>query len=1199
MRPISLTIKGLHSFRQEQNVDFTSISDVGIFGIFGPTGSGKSSILDAITLALYGRVERSDANRVGIINQQEDKVYVKYIFALALAKSSLIYTVERVYSRIDNQRLKSTLARLVLSESGKEVVIADKEKEVTKEIEAILGLTVDDFTRAVVLPQGKFAEFLTLKAADRRPMLERLFRLDQYGKKLKDKAQNRENNFKKQRDELLAKMEVLSHASKDNLDNIREVMHESKNIVKENEKEIKTFLIDYNQKQNRWENQLKLIDINNLLDDLNNNEDINAENITKKKNAEKARLIEPTLDLYNKLNDDKSRSNNRINELKELKEILQKETSNKKDILDNYKNIVQTETSFLTEKKIKLQEALEWEKQIKDFNNEIVNLNCDLEEVISKDSIQRKDYENIHKETTEIKNEINNLKKIIENTTILTSERKQVDRAWDILRDQKRIDEEIKKINIDLKEYKMKIKDIEKKIDSELKKIKENESFYAKIEDEIRNMNNNKPIELEDWYKTDRSLTELVINTNLLEDNYINVESLKNEQESYEEERKTLRKGIKELKQLINKKENMLKEDKDELISIEDKDYENLARKLAVKLEKGKPCLVCGSTDHPFPPIKDILANQEIENRFSLLKDNVYKYELELVDLTSELRELENKLSIIDANLEKNVSDLNKHKIMLDKRHLELPKEYKDLTINQINDKVNQEKKLHEDLKEDLDKWTAQFNQTQEKIKSTKENINKDKYKYKLLLSQVSNIKESEEKTIKLLANFKKEKESNDNKLTSINIDWDYNKIELVKKQIDETGEKQEEIRKELKDLEEISLKKESIIKEIENQSLEYKNKREQIGILLDNKNESKIKLEMKLNGLTDNLSANEAISKVTERLEQISKDLVKHEDNWNQKNNELIKTVTTINSEQAVLDNILIQYTSTYEKLAKFINVENWESIQTIEQNLMLQEHYEELCQEIKTYNDRKNLLMEQKRELLEKLDGLKLSDEEWLSLQEQKTKLEENIERNKLKLSESTFKYQQLEKEYDKYIKYDLKRKEIQYELDIASELNQILRGNSFVDFIAQEYLHNITIIASEKLRQLTRNRFSLEVDELGVFRLIDELNGSLSRPVQSLSGGETFLASLALALALSSQIQLKGEHPLEFFFLDEGFGSLDSDLLDTVMMTLEKLNSGNLIVGIISHLPELQSRVNRRFILEPPDSKGNGSRVKLEFA
>ena len=102
-----------------------------------------------------------------------------------------------------------------------------------------------------------------------------------------------------------------------------------------------------------------------------------------------------------------------------------------------------------------------------------------------------------------------------------------------------------------------------------------------------------------------------------------------------------------------------------------------------------------------------------------------------------------------------------------------------------------------------------------------------------------------------------------------------------------------------------------------------------------------------------------------------------------------------------------------------------------------------------------------------------------------------------------------------------------------------------------------------------------------------------------VTSLSGGETFLTSLALALALSEQIQLKGQSPLEFFFLDEGFGTLDNNLLDTVIDSLERLSSKERVIGLISHVPELRSRIGRRLIVDPPSSQGDGSRVRVEKA
>ena len=83
-----------------------------------------------------------------------------------------------------------------------------------------------------------------------------------------------------------------------------------------------------------------------------------------------------------------------------------------------------------------------------------------------------------------------------------------------------------------------------------------------------------------------------------------------------------------------------------------------------------------------------------------------------------------------------------------------------------------------------------------------------------------------------------------------------------------------------------------------------------------------------------------------------------------------------------------------------------------------------------------------------------------------------------------------------------------------------------------------------------KISGGNYALEINESAEFIIRDNKNGGAIRPSDTLSGGEMFITSLALALALSSSIQLNGAAPLEFFFLDEGFGSLDDDLLDTVM-------------------------------------------------
>src|SRR5690606_35793701 len=125
----------------------------------------------------------------------------------------------------------------------------------------------------------------------------------------------------------------------------------------------------------------------------------------------------------------------------------------------------------------------------------------------------------------------------------------------------------------------------------------------------------------------------------------------------------------------------------------------------------------------------------------------------------------------------------------------------------------------------------------------------------------------------------------------------------------------------------------------------------------------------------------------------------------------------------------------------------------------------------------------------------------------------------------------------------------------------------------------------------------RYAIEVDSAGGFIIRDDANGGVRRPVGTLSGGETFLTSLSLALALSAQIQLRGKYPLEFFFLDEGFGTLDPDLLETVVAALEKLHMDRLTVGVISHVPELRARLPRRLIVQGANVSGGGSTVLME--
>ena len=113
-----------------------------------------------------------------------------------------------------------------------------------------------------------------------------------------------------------------------------------------------------------------------------------------------------------------------------------------------------------------------------------------------------------------------------------------------------------------------------------------------------------------------------------------------------------------------------------------------------------------------------------------------------------------------------------------------------------------------------------------------------------------------------------------------------------------------------------------------------------------------------------------------------------------------------------------------------------------------------------------------------------------------------------------------------------------------------------------------------------------------------VIDHYNAT-ERSVKTLSGGESFQASLALALGLSDEIQsYAGGIQLDAMFVDEGFGSLDEQSLDQAVKALNNLTEGNRMVGIISHVAELKERIEKKIVITKLRGKdGIGSKVTIE--
>lgn len=189
MIPVKLTIEGLYSYQERQIIDFSDLTEAGLFGIFGNVGSGKSSILEAIMYVLYGETERlnsKDKRAYNMMNLKSNLSYIEFDFFNFEQK---LYRATREFKR-NSKRFEDVKSPTV-------VFYEQKENEWIplnhSKAEEIIGLSYENFKRTIIIPQGQFKEFIELGAKDRTQMMKEIFGLHRYDLQDKVAALNSRN----------------------------------------------------------------------------------------------------------------------------------------------------------------------------------------------------------------------------------------------------------------------------------------------------------------------------------------------------------------------------------------------------------------------------------------------------------------------------------------------------------------------------------------------------------------------------------------------------------------------------------------------------------------------------------------------------------------------------------------------------------------------------------------------------------------------------------------------------------------------------------------------------------------------------------------------------------------------------------------------------------------------------------------------
>ena len=1174
MKILKVKSLNINSLKGLFEIDFEKfLKDESLFAITGPTGSGKSTILDVISCALYGRTARLvNPNDLMSRHTWECLCEVEFEIKGIVYRSSWSQKRARKSPQGNFQS-----AKMEVSEVKTSKVLESYLSRVPKYIEDLSGLDFERFKQSMMLAQGGFDAFLKARENERSSLLEKITGTHIY----KQVSQEIYDTYLSHKKDIDTKQSVL--ASIDLLD--LDIINTKTKLLADNKKEKKDF--DKKEKDLTklflWRENLEKLELDNskYINEYKNISDIKKD---KKEDfkilelANKALNIESLNSSINALektsSEDKILKGNLDKESKELNTSLLLKAKELKDFTIVYED--EKMTYDLNTKKVK--DIREISTQIQEKSSQKSSLDIKINKqkdenlsILSSLESNKKDFDLINEIITKVKNELELTKKdeslkeklalILKSindydseSSTLSQTKKDLDSSVLKELNQK---ESINKLNISYDEVKQsyellekEYKDIQDLTKDDINKENDLRKQIRSIEDLLKKIN--------DYNKILSSITiEEGKRLKLKDENII-------------------------LKQRIAEKTKLIKEIEPHLETLrEKKDAEALIVKYEddrLRLKNNEECFLCGSQDHPFitnnikinidetsQKIKEktILLEKEkkelntLEKSFLITEEKINSFSLEIKKEEKNKNEIEDIFKTNDfklkddsiETLEENKTTISQEldQIVVNRLKKDSLLILRDKSQKDINEKkdflVNKEKELLQ-VSSNIRKLKEDKNISESKIKVLSEELLKEFSFYNL--SFYNTYKDSYEilnQRKDSFINNQKQLKENEEKLQSINIE------------IKEKETKVLSIKNSLKD-DEVLISK--LKEEITN--LQDKNKS-----ILDIKN---------INTYEEDI--NNKHKNTTTKYNSLSKDLSSlriKDESFKQQIESIDKKIFNNYDELKSFEN----------KFEKALEENDFKSKEEFIKAILEKDLREKLsfqCNEIEAkYVEVSTLKVDTANKLKEQKD-LNLTSKELVGIKKELDEIQSSIDEVQ-KLIGSLEKEIEINSSNAK--KFDEKIKELEKLKDsikVWIKLNEMIGsadGNKFAKFAQGITLDQLIYLANKHLEILSPRyelQRGLDSKKLLEIEIIDGFQGDISRPVSTLSGGESFIVSLALALGLSALASQKIS--IDSLFLDEGFGTLDPNSLEMALNALSALQSSGKMIGVISHVEALKERI-----------------------
>ena len=1221
MRILTLRLKNLNALKGEWKIDFTQspFIDNGLFAITGPTGAGKTTLLDAICLALYHQTPRlgpiSTSNN-DIMTRGTAECLAEVEFDIKGKAYRAFWSMRRARGKVDGN-LQSADVELAEVESGK--VLATQVRPKSEEIEKLTGLNFARFTKSMMLSQGDFAAFLNANEADRAELLEELTGTEIYGQ-ISQAVHQQFSDAKQKKKEFAIKLEGVTLLSDEQITQLEEEQAQTKSQVATSNQTLVQL-----QKQQQWQqafnaNELTIKEASEAQQSANNaiNEAKHElELLTQSEPAEKLRL--PFLQ-RNGLQQDVTRYKEKLEEkaaqlpdLKTQKAQLSLEVTNAEQAL-----VLTKQQSSELEKRIN--------EQVVPLDNQIAQLTNEQQKANENAARLRQSINALTLKRTEVENaSADNKTKLVELETYLHEHHSlsgiaEFISGWSetarhIEHDKKQLETLTQSVKNDRQALSSLDDAIAKKNESLsalTQTFDDKNAQVAKCEKALQAALSDKPSDTNSTNATSKANLQQERDTKLHHwDNVLQIGHIQQQYLALEQDRVSLSAQREDLAKQLAQQQS----DRQALVDAYKQTRSNLkdiealialdaeVAHLRAQLKTGEPCPVCGANEHTTSSVvidvpetiqkRDSLKQQlhDIEQQGARAKESVTQTEFTLAQVNKQLEQasgqrdtLLEKWQQISSVLSADIPSFEKVDINTSQSVAQFTQQFK-TRLDDISAQLTR-----------LDECEQALNVAQQAKNEAQQLLQAKQSELAVSLQQRETLEKQFNERNTELEN--KTKRVNDGILAlsetmteygadihNLSIDgvatWLNEKAEALK-----TYKHNHQLHAKLKDeLQEVSSNLLVVNRDIESAEDQLKGVCEEL-----------VQLDNSLKALRDSRTTVFPEGNIAETRNKANAAQEMAERNVNECKSRLQQTDTILSRLEAEIAQLNEQLNEKEQALS--------EATEHFSRQLASSPFADEHAfSNALLDEDTRNTLLELQKRLTQQKQQADLKLENALATQQSlkahanaaqwqseleehgaqwlDTKITQQAQQRDTLLSSLGQIEQQLSannqaRERQQQLVDEMAAFEAYY--DDITYLHSLIgsaSGDKFRRFAQGLTLDNLVQLANQQLDKL-HGRYQLirkENEGLGL-SVLDTWQGDVVRDTKTLSGGESFLVSLALALALSDLVSHKTS--IDSLFLDEGFGTLDAETLDVALDALDNLNASGKMIGVISHIEAMKERI-----------------------